>query len=272
MILEKVACLSSAETLPFPCKKMSLIDDDDDIQLSSDTLLILQQFLDEQKARHELESTKIAQQESDNGTFNVFEENWVKLNYIALQRLPNRTCALSLQQLSQFWYDQSTKDALSTACRRMLLKSDTAQPAPKRIALLSCPSLYEDMKKTNADATVILFEYDQRFAVYKQDFVHYDYNLADNDDYLHDHNESFDAIIADPPFLAEECIAKISRLIKRIARSPETKIILCSGEKVRDWANEYLQLHECNFKPKHTRNLANEFTSFANFNLDEFIA
>lgn len=56
---------------------MSSIDDDDDIRLSSDTLLILNQFLDEQKARHELEATKIAQH-AENGTFNVFEENWVK--------------------------------------------------------------------------------------------------------------------------------------------------------------------------------------------------
>lgn len=127
------------------------------------------------------------------------------------------------------------------------------------------------MKKSNADAKVLLFEYDQRFSVYKDDFVLYDYNLADNVDYLHEHNDTFDVIVADPPFLSEECIAKIASLIKRFARSSETKIILCSGAKVRDWATAYMHLNECNFKPKHTRNLANEFTSFANFNLDAFI-
>lgn len=140
----------------------------------------------------------------------------------------------------------------------------------KQIALLSCPSLYEDMKKVNAEANVLLFEFDERFSIYKENFIHYDYTLAENENYLKNYNHLFDIIIADPPFLSEECISKLSLLVKRFAHL-DTKIILCSGAKVSEWADTFMNLKECNFKPKHDRNLANEFTSFANFNLDEFI-
>lgn len=245
--------------------------DNDDIQLSADTLLILNQFLEEQKTRQNLATTNVEQQ-NDKAAFHVFEENWVRTMKLC-KCIPNQLFCIYFKQLSQFWYDQSTKDKLAEACKQILEtmnKSSTLSSETKQIALLSCPSLYEDMTKTNSNANVLLFEFDDRFSIYKEHFIHYDYTLADDENYLSDYNQSFDIIIADPPFLSEECISKIALLIKRFARV-DTKIILCSGEKVHEWAKQFMDLDECNFKPKHNRNLANEFTSFANFNLDKFI-
>lgn len=56
---------------------METDNDDDDIQLSADTLLILNQFLEEQKQRQNLVTT-IIEQQNDKPAFHVFEENWVR--------------------------------------------------------------------------------------------------------------------------------------------------------------------------------------------------
>lgn len=83
------------------------------------------------------------------------------------------------------------------------------------------------------------------------------------------HN-SFDLVIADPPFLSEECIEKIGKIIQNVTK-PNGRIILCSGQVVADWAFKYINLKRCAFEPQHERNLGNEFASYASFELDEFI-
>lgn len=119
---------------------------------------------------------------------------------------------------------------------------------------------------------VNIFEYDQRFAAYGTDFVHYDFNAVDNNlDYLQTHHKCYDLIIADPPFLSEECMSKMSKIIRNLQRSPETKIVFCSGEVVEPWLTASLPLHKCSFRPEHERNLGNEFVSYANFNFDQYI-
>jgi EEF1A lysine methyltransferase 1 len=123
---------------------------------------------------------------------------------------------------------------------------------------------------TDCFVTVYLFEYDDRFAVYDQHFVQYDYTKASMSNYLDQHINQFDIIILDPPFLSEECIENMSKIIKKVA-TQDAKIVLCSGKKVKDWAKTYLDLDQCKFEPEHERNLGNEFASYANFDLDEFI-
>lgn len=172
------------------------------------------------------------------------------------------------QQLSQFWYNEKTKEHLASVCRQCKIASGNS--INFRVALLSCPSLYESIKAANADGTVHIFEYDKRFAAYGSDFVHYDYNKGSSADYMQEFSNSFDLVIADPPFLSEECIEKIGNIIKNIAKS-NGRIVLCSGMVVADWATKYIHLKKCEFEPQHERNLGNEFVSYANFELDEFI-
>jgi 16S rRNA G966 N2-methylase RsmD len=72
----------------------------------------------------------------------------------------------------------------------------------------------------------VLLEYDKRFASFGQDFVFYDYKSPL--DIPRDLGSSFDIVIADPPFLSDECLTKTSVTIKFMAKE---KIILCTGEK-----------------------------------------
>ncbi|TMW41701.1 hypothetical protein DOY81_013220 [Sarcophaga bullata] len=120
------------------------------------------------------------------------------------------------------------------------------------------------------DWVVKIFEFDKRFSAYGDDFVFYDFNEADNENYLQELWQQFDLIIADPPFLSEECITKVSKIIKNLLK-PEAKIIFCSGEVVEPWLTANLNINKCNFRPEHERNLGNEFVSYANFNLDDFV-
>lgn len=119
--------------------------------------------------------------------------------------------------------------------------------------------------------SVTLFEFDQRFASIGEDFKHFDYNRATEDGYLEEFRESFDLIIADPPFLSEECIEKMGTVVRRIAK-PDCRTVLCSGRAVQEWAKKFLGLDICKFEPQHERNLGNEFASYANFDLDSVLA
>ena len=82
---------------------------------------------------------------------------------------------------------------------------------------------------------VKLFEYDKRFAsVAGKDFVYFDYKspmtfgqLASEEPELC-LREYFDVIIADPPFLSEECMTKTSVTVRYLAKK-EAKILYCTG-------------------------------------------
>lgn len=71
---------------------------------------------------------------------------------------------------------------------------------------------------------VKLFEYDQRFGAYGADYVFYDYNEPMRFD--KELCNSFDLVIVDPPYLAEECLTKSSQTTKSLTRK---HIMLCTG-------------------------------------------
>ena len=71
-----------------------------------------------------------------------------------------------------------------------------------------------------------LFEYDKRFEVYGSDFVFYDYKEPLKFD--PSLNNYFDIIVADPPFLADECHIKTGMTIKKVGKS-NSKLIICTG-------------------------------------------
>ncbi|XP_017130618.1 protein-lysine N-methyltransferase CG9154 [Drosophila elegans] len=219
---------------------------DDEISLPADTLAILNEFLLERSKREAEEEIQIA---NKTGKDALFEEDW---------------------QLSQFWYNTKTKLTLRDVVGK-LLAQQKEDLEDFHIALLSCPSLYKDIRSIYDK--VRIFEYDQRFAAFGTDFVHYDLNcIGSNPDYLKEHHQQYDLILADPPFLSQECIANTCEIIKRLQKHPrECKLILCSGEVVEPWLTARLPVLKCNFRPEHERNLGNEFVSYANFNLDEYI-
>ena len=70
-----------------------------------------------------------------------------------------------------------------------------------------------------------MFEYDQRFSKFGEDFVFYDYKSPLS--IPKDLGSAFDVVLADPPFLSDECLTKTAVTIKFLAKQ---KIIVCTGK------------------------------------------
>ncbi|XP_075275086.1 EEF1A lysine methyltransferase 1 isoform X2 [Opisthocomus hoazin] len=206
-------------------------DDDDDIpQLSSHTLAALQEFYLEQQQKEGMKTSQGFNQYS----VGSIEEDW---------------------QLSQFWYSDETASCLAN-------EAVVAAGEGGRIACVSAPSVYQKLKEQDRkDFSVYILEYDRRFAVYGEEFIFYDYNhplnLPEN---LLPH--SFDIVIADPPYLSEECLQKTAETIKYLTKG---KILLCTGAIMEEQAAQHLGVKICKFIPKHSRNLANEFRCYVNY-------
>ncbi|XP_048095230.1 LOW QUALITY PROTEIN: EEF1A lysine methyltransferase 1 [Alosa alosa] len=205
-------------------------DSDDDVpQLSAATLAALQEFYDDQKMGQG--------QATDIYAVGAVEEDW---------------------GMSQFWYNEETA---------LRLAEEAIQQAGKggRIACLSCPSVYQRLKKNDLeginDVTAVVLEYDRRFAVYGDEFVFYDYNnplsLPESIG-----PQSFDFVLADPPYLSEECLSKVAITVKFLTKG---KTLLCTGAIMEEHAKKLMALKMCNFLPKHSHNLANEFRCYTNY-------
>eukprot|EP00026_Physarum_polycephalum_P014100 Phypoly_transcript_14574.p1 GENE.Phypoly_transcript_14574~~Phypoly_transcript_14574.p1 ORF type:complete len:212 (+),score=48.73 Phypoly_transcript_14574:340-975(+) len=202
-----------------------MADSDDDLQLSSTTMAALQEFMAEQLQRN---------QQLEQGT--DFEEDW---------------------QLSQFWYDDNTADTI--------IDEILAHTKPGgKVACLSTPTIFRALKKRdNLPIDYDVFEYDKRFNVYGDQFVFYDYN--EPLEIPHSTKGKYDFVVFDPPFLSEECIAKVAQTIDAIAKQG-TKMILMTGKIQQDAITKHLPtFHCCEFKPKHARQLSNEFACFSNY-------
>lgn len=95
-----------------------------------------------------------------------------------------------------------------------------------RIACISAPTAYRKIKELKPDTCeVICLEFDERFKVFGQDFIFYDYKeplkLAP------ELKMQFDIVIADPPFLSEDCLTKMALSMKYLSKK---KLILCTGK------------------------------------------
>ncbi|KAF8778302.1 EEF1A lysine methyltransferase 1 like protein [Argiope bruennichi] len=164
-------------------------------------------------------------------------------------------------ELSQFWYDEETSTLLAKAALECVGENG-------RIACVSSPSVYNQLRKISESKKHYLFEYDKRFQdKFPGQFVFYDYKSPlQLDSKL---SSYFDLVIADPPFLSEECLEKFTQTINFLT---DKKVILCTGAIMEEAAKKLLNLQTCNFKPQHEKKLGNEFKCYANFNLDEIIA
>nr|XP_056714538.1 EEF1A lysine methyltransferase 1 [Euleptes europaea] len=206
-------------------------DTDDDVpQLSSQALAALQEFYIEQQQKNDIKTTERCSDYS----LGSIEENW---------------------KLSQFWYDSETALRLANEAIQAVGKGG-------RIACVSAPSVYQKLKELDSkDFSTCILEYDQRFSVYGDEYVFYDYNnplkLPEN---LTAH--SFDIVLADPPYLSEECLRKTADTIRYLTKG---KILLCTGATMEEQAAKYLGVRMCKFLPKHTRHLANEFRCYVNY-------
>ena len=97
---------------------------------------------------------------------------------------------------------------------------------PLRIACISAPSAYKALKRlAHPDVRPFVLEFDRRFATYGPEFVYYDFNFpsALASDFTDAEmggplRKNFDAIIADPPYLNEECMSKTGETIRIMAK------------------------------------------------------
>ncbi|KAB0792329.1 hypothetical protein PPYR_14288 [Photinus pyralis] len=205
------------------------VEDDDPPQLSAETFLALQEFYNEQNAKE-------AQLQADTPT--EIAEDW---------------------QLSQFWYDAKTTNVLVDVGLKRVGPDG-------RIALISCPTLFNRFRE-NSTCDVRLFEYDDRFSkVCGARFTRYDYKSPL--DVPKEFSKGFDLVIADPPFLSEDCLTKVAVTVKFLAKND---VILCTGEVMSDLAERLLHVKASSFRPSHRNNLANEFRCYSNFDLDTLL-
>ncbi|XP_017758697.1 PREDICTED: protein-lysine N-methyltransferase n6amt2, partial [Eufriesea mexicana] len=206
--------------------------DDEDLTLCPTTLAALNEFLKEKEEKENQLKYSL-----ENQNLNVsFDENW---------------------QLSQFWYDDNTTDTLVKGAIKCTESNG-------KIALISCPTLYSKLKKNCGERQVTLFEYDERFKIYGHDFISYNYKFPLN--IPRDMSNSYDLVIADPPFLSDECLTKIAVTIKFLAKN---NIVLCTGAIMYELAERLLNIRICHFVPHHQNNLANEFYCYSNFDFDK---
>eukprot|EP00898_Chlorokybus_atmophyticus_P001714 jgi/Chlat1/2543/Chrsp175S02389 len=165
--------------------------------------------------------------------------------------------------MSQFWYDDKTARTISA-------EAAAAAGPTGRIACVACPSIFRCLREHHPEMSAQLFEYDRRFAAFGERFTLYDYREPEAvpEDLAH----TFDVIVADPPYLSEECLAKTVKTVRLLSRQQEgssssssTRRLLLTGAVQRDRAREYLNARPCAFRPQHKNKLGNEFMCFADY-------
>nr|CAG8439191.1 9162_t:CDS:2 [Entrophospora candida] len=138
-------------------------------------------------------------------------------------------------QLSQFWYNEETTDMII----QEIINNTTTK---SRIACISTPTVFVKLKSkySSLKQEIYLFEYDRRFDIYGKYFIDYDFNSPMKFQKSQEFKDSFDFILADPPFLNEDSV-------------------------MSDLLNRMMNVKMTNFYPKHKSGLANEFRSFTNY-------
>lgn len=180
--------------------------------------------------------------------------------------------------------NQQYSDETATFLAKQLLADATPTTS---IAVVSAPSVFVQLKNLlNSDAykdkpkpKLTLLEHDNRFAVFADEFVFYDFAQPLK---LPSHLKgAFDRVIVDPPFLSEDCQTKAALTVRWMLKSSQgkeeekeekgekPKIIACTGERMETLVTEKLYksygLRTTTFEPKHARGLSNEFYCYANF-------
>ncbi|XP_012488078.1 uncharacterized protein LOC105801307 [Gossypium raimondii] len=69
--------------------------------------------------------------------------------------------------------------------------------------------------------------------------------------------------------MSKECLEKVTQTLSFLAQPRESHLLLLTGEVQRDRAAELLGLRACNFQPRHSNKLGNEFRVFTNYDPGE---
>lgn len=128
--------------------------------------------------------------------------------------------------MSQFYYDDATAETLA--------QEVAALGGP--VACVSCPTLFRTLKARPGGDTCYrardvsrvlrspaaqdahpavachLLEFDERYSA-RGDFTLYDYNSPE--DVPASLHHTFDVVVADPPYLSEECFLKTAQCVRR---------------------------------------------------------
>ena len=164
---------------------------------------------------------------------------------------------------SQFWYTQETAEALADAVAGAL-KEKAVKDAPlPRVACVACPSFFHALRSRHGDTVdALLLEHDDRLAALGP-YAFYDYNepTVVPPEWRH----GADAVIADPPYLAVECLKKTSTTVTELARTTNALVLLLTGAVMRHTARGALRVTPCVFRPEHRSKLGNEFMAATNW-------
>ncbi|CAB1347283.1 unnamed protein product [Coregonus sp. 'balchen'] len=125
------------------------------------------------------------------------------------------------------------------------------------------PTVFQKPKQRVVEGSdgvlAVVLEYDHRFATYGQEFLFYDYKepLTLPEDVA---SQSFYIVLADPTYLLEECLTKVTQTVKYLAK---VKVLLCTEAIMEKHADKRIGLKIYSFLPNH--NLANEFRCFTKY-------
>ncbi|KAK6942482.1 Methyltransferase EEF1AKMT1/ZCCHC4 [Dillenia turbinata] len=206
-------------------------DDDDPPMLSSHALEALKQFLAEQ-------NQTIPEPETEKGPqISLLSEDW---------------------RLSQFWYQPETAESIAKEVLHLCSSIDSP-----RVACIACPTLFVYLKRLDPNLSVQLLEYDKRFEQYGSDFSLYDYKKPV--ELPSEFKHAYHVVLADPPYLSEECLEKVTQTITFLSQPEDSYLLLLTGEVQKDTAKKLLGLYPCNFRPQHSSKLGNEFRLFTNY-------
>jgi hypothetical protein len=124
-------------------------------------------------------------------------------------------------------------------------------------------------QKLKAPNPVLLLEFDKRFAVFKEEFLHYDYNqplsLLEQEPSL---RHAAQVLVVDPPFLEEDCLKKTCQTVRALA-ADEARLIISTGWIMRDMVRQELKAQVTHFRPTHHGGLANEFACYTNYQSED---
>ncbi|KAL1283562.1 N(6)-adenine-specific DNA methyltransferase 2 [Trichinella pseudospiralis] len=160
-------------------------------------------------------------------------------------------------QLSQFWYDENTSLVLAKECLSALKNTDL------KVGCLCSPSVYDKLVEIcpEKEDQFLLFEFDKRFKQFNRNFIFYDYQSPETVPCKL--ANSCAIVLADPPFLSEECLSKVVAMAKFLSTG---KIIVSTGIIMESYLSNLLpNVSKCNFTPQHERKLGNEFGCFVNY-------
>ncbi|KAJ3082655.1 EEF1A lysine methyltransferase 1 [Quaeritorhiza haematococci] len=135
--------------------------------------------------------------------------------------------------------------------------------------------------KPTPNRKITLLEYDKRFDVFGRSYVFFDY--SDPPETLNELNgtrplkHQFDVVVADPPFLSEECLTKTAKTVRWLLKkggdgttadgqeNGAGRIIFCTGAVMRPLVRRELGARLTAFQPRHKGRLSNEFACYTSY-------